>query len=317
MKIIEKIIIESKSDLLYLKYRLYKMSLPNESGYIFAAMELGTNILKYAQKGYVLLLQEGDFILLAFCDNGPGIDSLEKAKQKGYTTHTNSLGLGLYQLEANNLFLLDIFTSTSSHLHGTVALVIPIELDQQAWYLSRPFLSEEHNGDFFAKKGKFLLFGDASGHNKKSYKSARFIVDRFFHTPLSCLMAQDFFEMIHQELQKRHLRSAVFSLIEMLKNHVQICGVGNIDIWHLTPIATTYHSLRPGIVGESLSTITNLSFSLEKKDKIVLCTDGIQKTYAKEILDTDLHPATMAVALIHFCADPLDDASTLIIRNVS
>ena len=70
-------------------------------------------------------------------------------------------------------------------------------------------------------------------------------------------------------------------------------------------------------MGESLSTITNLDFSLEKKDKIALCTDGIQKTYAKEILNARLHPATMAVALIHFCADPLDDASTLIIRNVS
>lgn len=313
MTIIEKIPLASKADLLYLKYRIYQLHIPKESNYVFAAMELGTNILKYAQSGYALILQEKNEYILAFCDKGPGIADVAWALQKGHTSHSNSLGLGLFQLSHSEDFLLDLYTTRDNEMHGTVALFIPKKLTQQVWYLSRPFLSPEHNGDFFAKKGKFLLFGDASGHNKKSHKSALYIIDRFYHTPLSCLLIEEFFHAVHTELRQHHLRSAVMCIVEFLKTHVQICGVGNIDVWYLRNGTTVYHSLQNGIVGETFSSVSSLSLSIEKDDKIVLCTDGIQKTLIRPILQPSLHPATIAVTLIHFGADEFDDASVAII----
>lgn len=63
-----------------------------------AISELGRNILQYAQRGEIALVQINEFgrpgIAIIARDNGPGIINIERAMQDGYTTG-RGLGMGL------------------------------------------------------------------------------------------------------------------------------------------------------------------------------------------------------------------------------
>jgi serine/threonine-protein kinase RsbT len=64
-----------------------------------AISELTRNILTYAQKGVLIIQvmeeQRKRGIIVIAIDEGPGIENIELALQDGYSTTTNSLGLGL------------------------------------------------------------------------------------------------------------------------------------------------------------------------------------------------------------------------------
>ena len=63
-----------------------------------AISELGRNIIKYADKGVITILDQSDQSMIRLRvvveDNGPGIPDIDKALQDGFTTG-RSLGVGL------------------------------------------------------------------------------------------------------------------------------------------------------------------------------------------------------------------------------
>lgn len=63
-----------------------------------AISELGRNIIKYAEKGVITILDQSDQSMIRLRvvveDNGPGIPDIDKALQDGFTTG-RSLGVGL------------------------------------------------------------------------------------------------------------------------------------------------------------------------------------------------------------------------------
>lgn len=316
MKIVEKIKVATQNDLIYLKYRLKQLKeLPDRAFYLLAAGELGTNILKYAQEGTIYILQSDVHYILAAFDYGKGIENLQWAMKRGTTTSKNSLGLGLYQLSQSENFHFEIYSSTKKDMHGTVALLYPKNFDPKILFFSDPYLNENNNGDFFAKKGKFLLFGDASGHSSKSHATSELIKKEFYKSVLSCVITEEFFKHIHSIIKEKGMRSAVFCILEVLRNSVQICGVGNISIWHMFEDTITYHSLKEGIVGERISSISKIVFQLN--DKILLTTDGIEKRKANRLLKEllKLSPIMIVFAIFHFCKVHTDDTSLLIISK--
>ncbi len=315
MTIVEKIEIVSSSALIYLKHILSKLPIEDTTYYLLAASELGTNILKYAKTGWIYILQENRHYMLAACDYGSGIQDLTWVREKGTTTAKNSLGLGLYQLSNSENFNFSIFSSTQKEMHGTVAILYPKKFNPKICFLSEPYINESNNGDFIAKKGKFLLFGDASGHNYKSHMTAVLIKEKFNNTILSCILIEDFFKQIHSIIKKEHRRGAVFCIAEVVNENIQICGIGNIDIWEIAEKAIRYHSLKSGIVGESISGIRRLKLTLE--DKVLLTSDGIERKKMQQLLP-NLHgydALTYTIATIHFCKNRFDDRSVLTITK--
>lgn len=65
---------------------------------ITSTSELGTNILKYAGKGFIvmrLIEDKGDtFVEIAATDRGPGIEDVDEALRDHFST-SGTLGLGL------------------------------------------------------------------------------------------------------------------------------------------------------------------------------------------------------------------------------
>ncbi|MBA2651372.1 MAG: anti-sigma regulatory factor [Tatlockia sp.] len=88
-----------------------------------AISELTRNIITYAQKGILIIdaLEENRKIgiLVIASDEGPGIENIQLAMQDGYSTSTNSLGLGLPGVRR----LMDDFEIESELGKGTIVTI--------------------------------------------------------------------------------------------------------------------------------------------------------------------------------------------------
>ena len=322
MKIIEEFSIKQRADIIYAKRTLQshfcEEKFKDKSFFLLAFMELATNLIKHTQGGKVLLLESGGYYMLGVADYGDGIKSVAHSLQRGYTTAENSLGLGLYQLSINGLYDFEIFSTQKKNFHGTVILLKPKELQEGIICFSKPYIDEDNNGDFYAKKGKFLLFGDAAGHNKKSHKTAKLIEKKFYSSQLSCIMVDRFFEQIHQELHEKKMRGAVFVVAEIIKNHISLCGVGDLNVWIKTQNHLVFKTLKSGIIGEVFSSVEKFHYELKDGVFCIVTTDGMQTQkmeYFKSEMMGNYSAYFMAFVMWHFATSQFDDSSIVVIKN--
>jgi len=280
--------------------------------FIFAVMEIGTNIIKHAKEGEIWLLKSDEDYLLAGLDKAKGIKNLEWAMKRGTST-LNSLGLGLYQLSQNEYFELDIFTSTKQP-SGTVVLIKPKKLNKKLIVFSQNYMGLKVSGDFFAKKGKFFILGDSNGHGIKASKTAEFIKKYFLNNLFSCIFIDEFFKKLHNQIKFNNLRGAVVSIGEINKNRINICGVGNIDLIYKEKNLIEKKSFKSGIIGEAFSSSSSYSYTFKNNSQIFLFSDGIdiEKLYniAKQIDDIYL-----SVVCAVFYSERIDDKIILAIKG--
>jgi len=272
--------------------------------FVFATMELGTNLIKHANGGEIWILKEKNSFYLASLDKGPGIEDTKWCVQKGNTTYKNSLGLGLYSLSNHETYEFEIFSMLN---RGSVFLLKPKRKINEI-YLQLPYLNEKYLGDLIVKKDKFYLFGDISGHGKKAWESARFIKKFFLQKPLTLLDCDSFFSCLDKKLKEKNLRSAVLAVIEKLEKEINVCGVGNIVFF--SKEENKFFNFKPGIVGEVFS--KSSFFKFNKNDMLVFITDGVDKGILKEILTEPLSYEMIAICALFF-SDKNDDKSILII----
>ena len=322
MKIVEEFSIKQNADIIYTKRMLQshfdEEKFIDKSFFLLAVMELATNLIKHTKEGKVFLLEAEGYYLLGVGDYGQGINKIALSLQKGYTTAPNSLGLGLYQLSTNDLYDFEIFSTTQKEFHGTAILLKPKELQLNTVFFSQPYINEANNGDFFAKKGRFILFGDAAGHNKKSHKTADFITKKFFSTPLSCIMTDDFFESVHQDIHCNEMRGAVCLVGEVVKNNIALCGVGDLSLWLKKSDTISLKTFKSGIVGEVFSSVEKFEFRLDDGEFCVATTDGIEQRkmeYFKHVSMQEYSAYFITFAMLHFAGSKFDDSSLVVIKN--
>jgi anti-sigma regulatory factor (Ser/Thr protein kinase) len=323
VKILEQIKIQTQPDLIYAKVTLKNLLNKNKNFedpnfLIFALMEISTNLIKHTNGGEIWFMQKDNKFLMAALDNGDGIKDISWAKQKGTTRMSNSLGLGLHQISNNYFYNCEIVSFTEKHLHGTIVLISSKKLEMDIVNLQIAYIGEQLCGDLIAKKGKFLLLADGSGHGKKAYKSIEFIRSYFYNELFSCIFIDDFFKKLHNELQKHSLRGAVLSIFEILKTKVNVCGVGNIALWEKTDNKYINHSQKDGIIGEVFSRSDYKSFEFSKGSKIIAATDGIDVGIMNKLLSLlpiNSSPIIIALSAMFFASIKYDDKSIVIISN--
>ena len=308
MKILKKYKIAKQSDMLFsrtdLKNFFKDKNFASKDFFLLALMELGTNILKYATKGEIWLIEWEDSFALASLDNGRGIQNLNWALQKGTSTG-NSLGLGLYQLSQNESFKLEIFTS-SEKPNGTVVLLRP-KKDLKIFYLADNYMDFSKGGDFILQKGKFLIIGDVSGHGAKAYDTAEKIKEFFWHDTFSCVLIDDYLKNLHIFLIHHKLRSVVLSVIETTKNNISLCGVGNLHLFIKDP-DIRYLTFKDGVIGEAFSSTSKFQFA--KFSQIFVSTDGIDQKIMYNILSKTESLYLSVVAGIFFAG--VNDDKTIV-----
>lgn len=124
-----KLDISDKASLVALRRKIVSfadqtdMNVMSQQAFITAAIELATNIIKYAEQGIVsieVVHDQGKRGLRAyFEDDGPGIEDIEKALESGFSS-SKSLGLGLSGVKK----LVDLFEISSSPGNGTKVEIV-------------------------------------------------------------------------------------------------------------------------------------------------------------------------------------------------
>lgn len=321
MNLINRWIVKSKSDCIYVKVELKNFFKHNHSDdvefYIFSLMELTTNLIKYTNGGEIWLLEIDKKFALASIDKDKGIENIDIALQKGFTTSNNSLGLGLFQIRQNSKFEVEIYSSTTPKDSGTVVLIRPKDSNCNSIFFTKPYMWSKNNGDYYEKKGRFILFGDASGHGIKARKTADFIKESFRNELISCNIINDFYQNLHNYIKNNKLRSSTISIYEINSNKITMCGMGNFGCWIEEINGFRYFTLKNGIVGEVLRKADIKEFELVHKQKLIITTDGNEPkrmtSFLKEF-PKKYSTTMMALCIEHFVSQELDDSSVLILQ---
>jgi len=308
MKILSIYKVKNESDLVFAKQdcKRFLKNYDFYENYTLALMELGTNLYKHTNGGEIWLIDDNNNLLIASLDKGKGIENLSWALEKGTTSYDNSLGLGLYALSKKEGFVFEIFSKKG---FGT-AILFGKKSKKDLVYLQLPFYNEKVTGDFIFKKGKFIFVGDVSGHGLRAYKTSLKIKEFFKKEVISCIIIDEIFEKLHEFIKKNNLRSVVLSVVENLKEKVNICGIGNIDIFYKT-YQVNYFSQTNGMIGEIFSNVSKFTFEKENS-MIVLKTDGISGKIVKMFLEDNFSKELIAIASI-FYSEKNDDKTILII----
>ena len=89
---------------------------------VIALYEAEVNIVAHANKGIIRIHITSDFVKIELDDEGPGIEDIDKAMEKGFSTASDKVrsmgfgaGMGLPNIQANA----DSFTITSKQGVGT------------------------------------------------------------------------------------------------------------------------------------------------------------------------------------------------------
>lgn len=320
MKRLRRFLITNKSDIIYAKIEIghYFPDSHERELYLFAIMELGSNILKHSQSnGELWLLEKGGFLALAACDRGIGIGNTELALQKGYSTFTeSSLGIGLSSLNSIDEYHLEIVTMNQKTLHGTVVFFGRATNDEQIDWLSIPF-DENYNGDFALQKGRLIAFGDVSGHGMKAAAVASIIIDYFRRHCHSILTIDDFFKSLHRYLLEQNTRSCDLIIGAVDPSELTLAGIGNMTIWEPSDENYISHSLRAGSLGAHYGKTTHSRFKLSPSAPILITSDGVLKGCFENVCATIFENQTNAAmcAVLYFCGSLSDDASVIYIKN--
>ncbi|MCK9372117.1 MAG: SpoIIE family protein phosphatase [Sulfuricurvum sp.] len=320
MKRLRRFLVTNKSDIIYAKIEIghFFSDSHEREIYLFAVMELGSNILKHAQSnGELWLLEKGGFLALAACDRGIGIGNTELALQKGYSTFTeSSLGIGLSSLNSTDGYQLEIVSLNKKSLHGTVVYFGRITADEQVDWLSIPF-DENYNGDFSLQKGRLIAFGDVSGHGLKAAAAAMVIMDFFKRHCHSMLTIDDFFKSLHRYLLEQNARSCDLIVGAVEPDELLFAGLGNMTLWEPSENSYISHSLHAGSLGTHYSRSTHGRFELSASGPLLITSDGVLKGCFENLSATIFGSQTNAAmcAVLYFCGSLSDDASIIYIKK--
>lgn len=327
MQLLEQITVKQESDITYAKIairnKLQALGAKSQKEFLeFAAAELGSNLIKHANRGQLLLFKQEDLLYLASLDKGPGIINPHLAMTKGYTTQKNSLGIGLYALSTHEDFQLTVFSNSfykkQTH-HGTVVLLTEKTKIAPYGLFSIPFDIKGYNGDFFKKKGSHFIFGDAAGHGKAAALSAELILELFGNHDFAQRTCQEFFFLADRHLKTKNLRGAVFSLINLSPQNIEVWGIGNILTMSLKLDKIAWHFPTDGMVGNHITHVDCLNPKLSRGDFLILTSDGINHRLMTSQFLSQLrsieNPMMISLIIYHYYARINDDASILTIRK--
>ena len=286
-----------------------------------AVSELGTNIIRYANRGRITLgmIKEDCRIGIEVTaeDYGPGIVNIDEAMQEHFSSG-NGLGLGLPSVRR----IMDEFAIESKPGQGTRIVVRKWRGDRLAkvdYYLIKRGLTgpEDECGDtgMVREIGDrcFLALIDALGHGKEAYETA--LLAEYYVTENWGRDLVDVMQGLHIHLKGTRGVVAAFCLLNRCTGNLRYVGVGNITakIYGAQP----YHFVpQDGIVGYMMASPKEQHRRLHHEDILMLSSDGIREHF--DIYDVpDLLSGSarrIANAMLDNLGKDNDDASCLVLR---
>lgn len=286
-----------------------------------AVSELGTNILRYANRGRITLrmIQENNRtgIEVTAEDYGPGIVNIDEAMQEHFSSG-RGLGLGLPSVRR----IMDEFAIESKPGQGTRIVARKWRGDRLAevdYYLVKRGLTgwEDECGDtgLVREIGDrcFLALIDALGHGKEAHETA--LLAKHYLSANCGRDLVDVMQGLHLHLKGTRGVVAAFCVLNQHTGNLRYVGVGNITskIYGAQP----YHFVpQDGIMGYMMASPKEQQRRLHHGDILMLSSDGIREHF--DIYDfPDLLRGSarqIATAVLDNLGKDNDDASCLVLR---
>jgi len=292
--------------------------------------ELATNIVRYADKGTIILKHEHDMLYISAKDRGHGIEDIDLAMQEGHSSGSG-LGMGLSGVSR----MMDSFHIESKPGKGTCVNVskyckskpiapLPKHQSTPTHWLDIGSYLEPHshcivNGDGILSMDippyHYMALWDVSGHGEDAHQLSQ---------QVECFLQQHLNQQPHKLIQKlddnfRGSRGlvAVVARLNIDSGGLDYAGVGNISLLHISPLKKKPHRLllQNGVIGYQIRTPINQRLQMHCNDSIIMHSDGICSI--REPLD--IKPQQSANDLAkhighHYRALQDDDVSCLVLR---
>lgn len=296
---------------------------------LIAATELGTNILKHAGSGELILTEgTGEYengIIIEAKDFAGGIEDVELAVSDGFSTG-GSLGYGLGTV---NRFMdeLKIISSPGTGTHvickrkvrAEKSSVVQCPLEVGVAFRAHPRM--EINGDAYIiqKSDDNILIGviDGLGHGQFAHRAAqkaRNYIER--HSDQSL---EEVFRGVARSC--RATRGVVMTLvrIDWKKGIIRIAGIGNVDIkffGNRNPISFIVHR---GVLGMNAPQPRISEHEWDEGMTLFLFSDGIIAHWNSDYISTLLDDSASEISrkILKKYAKENDDATIIVMKGIS
>jgi anti-sigma regulatory factor (Ser/Thr protein kinase) len=288
-----------------------------------AVTELGTNLLKHAQDGVLLIRSVRAVVQAAVeivaVDSGPGIADVDEALRDGRSS-AGTLGVGLGAVTR----LADVSSVLSEPGEGTIVTArfhrrrgTPDELPGEAAAgITRPIDREELCGDAYAvcdEDGRMrLMMCDGSGHGPLAAWAAQAAV-RAFHGDRSGDPAA-ILGRIHTAMRGTRGGAVAVADLDLARRTVRFAGLGNIAASVVADGRKHGMVSIPGIAGYHARTIKAFDYPLPADATVVLHSDGLTERWVPQDRLFRRDPLLIAAALLRDAGVRKDDAGVLVAR---
>lgn len=291
------------------------------------ATELGTNLVKHADDGVVLVRPVRDFddagVQLLCIDSGPGMPDVAQSLVDGEST-AGTLGIGLGAV-ARLAHRCDVYSAPGS---GTI-LAAEVwrhrpapNTDRQTWTagLTRPLTGEPISGDFFASRVSGdryqIMVCDGLGHGPLAAAASQAAYGAFVAAPPEppAKVVQ------HLNVALAHTRGAALAVAELdfAAARVTLCGLGNISASTVTGMERRGLISMPGIAGHHRSGTREFSYPFPPGAVLVMHSDGVSNRWSLEGYPglAECSPLLIAATVLRDAGTRRDDACVLAAKAV-
>lgn len=289
--------------------------------------EAGTNIIKHAQRGEILLrslaCDENVGVEIIAIDNGPGISNINfHMKDGNSTTGTYGGGLGAMSRLAQEF---DIYSNGNQ---GT-ALVMEMWASKTPpqhpqWKIGAvclPIEGETVCGDAWAaevhENSLTLLVADGLGHGPdaaKASQAAIAVIAANANKSPAMLM-----ECAHKALYATRGAAVAISKIDDTRSEIKFAGVGNIAVSVFINAGRKHLLSHSGIVGNNMRKVQEVSQAWEQDALLIAHSDGLGTRWELDKYPGLLrvHPSLIAAILYRDFSRGRDDVTVVVVRDIT
>lgn len=284
------------------------------------ATEAGTNLVKHAQGGLVIVrpdsLRPG--VAIVVVDRGPGMANFAECVRDGYTTvGTRGHGLGAIVRQSNQF---DVYSRVGM---GTV-LVSRIGATFNAGGLAVDGLSVQKRGEnacgdnWSARQEGALsavLVADGLGHGETAAIAADQAVTAFQGAP--ALVPLDLLDRLHRAL--RHTRGAALAVarVDEGMGTLTYAGLGNIAATVEGASAARHLVSLHGTAGHQVRRLQEFSYPWAGDDVLIMHSDGVSAHWTLDAYPglRQRDPLTIAAVLLRDFSRGSDEATVVVAKR--
>ncbi|RYY74905.1 MAG: serine/threonine protein kinase [Gammaproteobacteria bacterium] len=289
--------------------------------------EAGTNIIKHAQRGELLLralTHEDNFgIEIIAIDNGPGISNINFQMEDGNST-TGTYGGGLGAMSR----LSQEFDIYSNGQNGAALIMViwadTIPAPDEQWKIGAvclPMEGEEVCGDAWTVEvcdnSLTLLVADGLGHGPEAARASQAAVTAIATNPGKSPAA--LMDCAHKALYGTRGAAVAISKINEARSELKFAGVGNIAVSVFISAGRKHLLSHNGIVGSNLRKLQEINQAWEEDALLIAHSDGLGTRWDLDQYPglAQAHPGLIAAILYRDFSRGRDDVTVIVVRDIT